>query len=305
MQIAGFPIDQLFVLPIAIIAFLLLLTVIVFFHEYGHFSVARLLGVRVDVFSIGFGKPIARWVDRKGTEWRIAMLPFGGYVKFFGDAGPASDASEDVAQEQSSPKDAPPQENAMATTQFPRPGSEEQIGRGMTPEEKAACFHFKPLWRRAAIVAAGPFANFLLATAIFWALLVILGNGYREPIVGEVTPESAAAEAGFQPGDRILRINGKEITTFSDIRIEVILASGEPLTFEVERAGRAETLVATPRRQEAVDAYGNKIRVGVLGVRSKRATPINSSGSARCRRWGRRRRVWAKSSPPPSSFWAD
>ncbi|MEL6213626.1 MAG: site-2 protease family protein [Pseudomonadota bacterium] len=151
MSLDAFSLPQLLlVLPIFIAAFILLLTLIVFFHEYGHFSVARLLGVRVDTFSIGFGKPIATWTDKKGTEWRIAWLPLGGYVKFFGDAGPASNASGDVQEE----KDA-----GMATTQFPRPGEEEKVGRGMTPEEKAVCFHFKPLWRRAAIVAAGPIAN--------------------------------------------------------------------------------------------------------------------------------------------------
>ena len=114
MSIAGISLDQLLILPITVVAFIALLTIIVFFHEYGHFSMARLLGIRVDVFSIGFGKPIARWVDKKGTEWRIAMLPFGGYVKFFGDAGPASEASEIVKEEAASEQ----KSTGLATTQF-------------------------------------------------------------------------------------------------------------------------------------------------------------------------------------------
>ena len=125
MTIAGIPLQTLLAAPIAILAFVVLLSIIVFIHEYGHFATARALGVKVDVFSIGFGKPIARWTDRHGTEWRIALLPLGGYVKFFGDASPASNPSKAVA------------EPHPATTQFPAPGHEEEIGRGMTPEQRA------------------------------------------------------------------------------------------------------------------------------------------------------------------------
>jgi len=261
MSIAGFTLDQLLILPITAIAFIALLTIIVFFHEYGHFSVARLLGVRVDVFSIGFGKPLARWTDKKGTEWRIARWPLGGYVKFFGDAGPASNASDEVASEQAD------RGSQVGTTQFPRPGEEAEVGRGMTPEEKAVCFHFKPLWRRAAIVAAGPLANFLLAIVIFWALLVFLGRNYTDATIGEVLPESAAAEAGFKPGDRVTAIDGKSIKEFNDIRYIVILSSGDELTFDIDRDGAQIQLLATPRRSESEDAFGNKTRVGLLGVR--------------------------------------
>lgn len=260
-SIAGFTLDQLLILPITAVAFIALLTIIVFFHEYGHFSIARLLGVRVDVFSIGFGKPLARWTDKKGTEWRIARWPLGGYVKFFGDAGPASDASEEVQEEKAD------RSAQVGTTQFPRPGEEAEVGRGMTPEEKAVCFHFKPLWRRAAIVAAGPFANFLLAAVIFWGLLVFLGRNYVDATVGEVLPDSAAAEAGFQPGDRITAIGGKSIKEFNDVRYVVMLSSGDELTFEVERDGQQIQLKATPRRADSEDAFGNKTRVGLLGIR--------------------------------------
>ncbi|MBB5518511.1 M50 family metallopeptidase [Amphiplicatus metriothermophilus] len=260
MTVAGISFDQILILPISIIAFLLLLTIIVFFHEYGHFIVARLLGVRVDVFSIGFGKPLTRWRDRKGTEWRIAMIPLGGYVKFFGDANAASQrdpnlntADGEEAKTQSGP----------ATTQFPRPAA---AGRGLTPEEKKVCFHFKPVWARAAIVAAGPVANFILAVAIFWALLVAFGEGVWQPRIGMVEENSAAAEAGFQPGDLVLEANGRPIRDFQDLSITAKLSAGEPIRFLVERDGERIVLTATPRREEMTDAYGNPVSAGKLGV---------------------------------------
>lgn len=148
MTVAGIPLESFIILPITILAFLVLLTIIVFIHEYGHFSVARLLGVRVDVFSIGFGKPLLRWTDRKGTEWRVARWPLGGYVKFFGDLNAASQAS-------------PEAQKGPATTQFPTPGHEDEVAQGMSAEDRKVCFHFKPVWARALIVAAGPLANFV------------------------------------------------------------------------------------------------------------------------------------------------
>ncbi len=258
MTLAGISFDALLTLPITLVAFVILLCIIVFFHEFGHFSVARMLGVKVDVFSIGFGKTLARWRDKHGTEWRIAMLPLGGYVKFFGDAGPASNASADV--------EAARHHDHPATTQFPKPGHEHEIGRGMTAEERAACFHFKPVWARALIVAAGPFANFILAIAIFAALLMTFGNVVGEARVGAVQPGSAAEEAGFAPGDLILSIDGRTVETFSDLSITVRLNSGEPLTFVVDRGGAIIEIEATPRRQTIEDAFGNSAEMGVLGV---------------------------------------
>ncbi|GAB4521871.1 MAG: RIP metalloprotease RseP [Amphiplicatus sp.] len=261
MTVAGISLDQILILPISIIAFLILLTIIVFFHEYGHFSVARLLGVRVDVFSIGFGKPLARWKDRKGTEWRIAVIPLGGYVKFFGDANAASQRNPDLDPEGGEENDAA----GPATTQFPRPGAA-SAGRGLTPQEKKVCFHFKPVWARAAIVAAGPFANFVLAVAIFWALLMAFGEGVWEPRIGAVEENSAAAEAGFQPGDLILEADGRPIRDFQDLSITAKLSAGEPVRFLVERDGARIVLEATPRREEMTDAYGNPVAAGKLGV---------------------------------------
>lgn len=247
--------QSLLIFPITIAAFLALLMIIVFIHEYGHFSMARLLGVRVDVFSIGFGKPILRWVDRKGTEWRIAALPLGGYVKFFGDLNAASQASPEVAKA-----------SAPATTQFPKPGDTEEVGQGMTAEERAVCFHFKPVWARAAIVAAGPVANFILAVAIFASLFAAFGRQYAEPVVGSVLEASAAQEAGVLPGDRIVEVNGRSIDKFRQIQDAVSLSSGDALEVTVLRGGGEVELTIVPTRAEIEDRYGNPIEVWQLGI---------------------------------------
>ncbi|MEM9705864.1 MAG: RIP metalloprotease [Pseudomonadota bacterium] len=259
-MLSALSIDQLAVLPIAIAAFIVLLSVIVFFHEYGHFSVARFFGVRVDTFSIGFGKPIARWTDRHGTEWRIAALPLGGYVKFFGDANAASAPSDAVQGDGQGEV-----QEHRGGTQFPR--ADADAGKGMTPEEKAVCYHFKPVGVRAAIVAAGPIANFILSAVIFWGLIWWLGQDYYEPVIGDVLDDSAAAEAGFAPGDRVLAINGREIRRFTDISSAVQLGAGDRVAFEVERGGQTLVLEATPRRVETEDVFGNKVQLGQLGVR--------------------------------------
>jgi len=256
MSLAGITLQSLFILPITIVAFLALLMVIVFIHEYGHFSVARLLGIRVDVFSIGFGKPLLRWVDRKGTEWRIAMLPLGGYVKFFGDANAISQASEAVGEEKPAP----------ATTQFPKPGQEEDLARMLTPEERKVCFHFKPVWARAAVVSAGPIANFILAIVIFASVFMGFGRQIYEPIVGIVAEDSAAAEAGLEVGDRIISINGRSIATFDQVSDTVLLSGGDELRVTVVRDGTNKELSVTPRRVEAQDRYGNDIEKWLLGV---------------------------------------
>ena len=247
--------ETLLILPISIIAFIALLMIIVFFHEYGHFSVARLLGVKVDVFSIGFGKPILKWIDRKGTEWRISSLPLGGYVKFFGDLNAASQGPAEAAQR-------------PATTQFPSPREAAEVAGGMSAEERKVCFHFKPVWARAAIVAAGPLANFVLAVAIFSMLFMTLGRGIIEPVVGGVAEDSPAAIAGFEAGDRILSANGQRIEKFGDLYDAVLVSGGGEMRFEIERGGEALTITAQPRRIEDTDRYGNKIERWQLGIAS-------------------------------------
>lgn len=269
MSFASFSPETLIVLPLTILAFLVLLTIIVFIHEYGHFSVARALGVKVDVFSIGFGKTLAKWVDRKGTEWRIAMLPLGGYVKFFGDLNAASQAPPDAqpgAPSGDTRKDEDGADPSPATTQFPKPGQEEELASHMTAEERAVCFHFKPVWARAAIVAAGPIFNFILAIVIFAALFMTLGRAESSPVVGSLLEGSAAEMAGLEPGDEIISVQGRKITKFRQLQDAVLISGGEPIPMGILRDGEPVEIVVTPARIEGTDRYGNPIESWQLGI---------------------------------------
>ncbi len=229
LSIVQLPATTLFVYAIP---FLVALTVIIFIHELGHFLVARWCGVTVEAFSIGFGKEIIGWVDRKGTRWKVCWVPLGGYVRFAGDANAASMPSAD---------------NAGAPRE---PGN----------------FHGKPVWQRAAVVVAGPVANFILAIAIFTAAFALVGVPVAEPRVGEVNAGSAAEKAGIRPGDYIRAIDGARIEYFSDLQQAIVTRAGEKMTIVIERAGQFITLDATPDESEKPDGFGGKIRIGLLGV---------------------------------------
>ena len=218
-----------------IVPFLFVLTIVVFFHELGHFYAARRCGVRVEVFSVGFGRAIASWHDKHGTEWKIGWLPLGGYVKFFGDENEAS--APDAEKLKELPDDA----------------------RGDT-------LFFKPLWQRAIVVAAGPVANFILAIIIFASLYTLLGQRITDPVIGTVVENSAAERAGMKTGDLITAIDGDEVTTFSQVRRLVTVSAGVPLDFSLERGGVDLLLTATPDRVLEVDRFGNEYHVGRLGV---------------------------------------
>lgn len=218
-----------------IVPFLFVLTIVVFFHELGHFYAARRCGVRVEVFSIGFGRAIASWNDKHGTEWKIGWLPLGGYVKFFGDENEAS--APDAEKLKELPDDA----------------------RGDT-------LFFKPLWQRAIVVAAGPVANFILAIIIFASLYTLLGQRVTDPVIGTVVENSAAERAGLQTGDLIVAMNGDEVTSFSQVRRLVTVSADVPIAFSVARGGVDLTLTATPDRVLEVDRFGNEYHVGRLGV---------------------------------------
>ncbi len=221
-----------------VLPFLIAITIIVFVHEYGHFQVARWCGVKVDVFSIGFGKEIFGWNDRHGTRWKICWLPLGGYVRFEGDANAAS-----------------------------MPGQEPQIA-----PRSAGNFHGKAIWQRAAIVAAGPIANFILAVLIFTAAYSVIGVPYSEPRVDEVIAGSAAEQAGLKPGDFIRKVDGKDTKSFGAVQEIVFQQGGVTLPVVVERAGGLIELSLTPRLQEMPDGFGGKIKVALLGVRHNPAT---------------------------------
>jgi regulator of sigma E protease len=218
-----------------IVPFLFVLTVVVFFHELGHFLVARWCGIRVLVFSLGFGPEIVGFNDRYGTRWKLAAIPLGGYVKFFGDENAASVPDREAAA-------------------------------GMSEAEKKDSFIHKPVGPRAAVVAAGPIANFILAIVIFAVIFMTFGKQTTTARVDTVQPNSAAAAAGFKPGDLVLRIGGTRVDNFADMQRIVSVSAGEPLTVEVERGGVPVTLTATPEARELKDNFGNVHRLGVLGI---------------------------------------
>jgi regulator of sigma E protease len=218
-----------------LVPFLFVLTIVVFFHELGHFLVARWCGIRVLVFSLGFGPEIAGFNDRHGTRWKISAVPLGGYVKFFGDDNAAST----------------PDRSAAAA---------------MSESEKKDSFVHQPVPSRAAVVAAGPLANFVLAVAIFAGIFMVVGKQTTTARVDAVQEGSAAAAAGFRPGDLVVSIDGDKIGSFSDMQRIVSVSSGEPLKIVVERDGQPVTLTATPQLKELKDNFGNVHRLGVLGV---------------------------------------
>lgn len=220
-----------------IFPFLFVLSLVVFFHELGHFLIGRWCGVKVDAFSLGFGPEIFGFDDRYGTHWRLAALPLGGYVKFHGDANGASVTDEAAAA-------------------------------AMSPQERAVSFFAQNVWKRAAIVAAGPIANFILAIVIFTGIFYVNGRAILLPMVDDVAEGSAAELAGFQPGDLIVSIDGIKVDSFEEMQRIVQTASNMELVFTVDRAGKLMEIAATPRRRDVVTAFGTT-RVGILGVQSK------------------------------------
>jgi regulator of sigma E protease len=218
-----------------VVPFLFVLTIVVFFHELGHFLIARWAGVKVLTFSLGFGPELAGFNDRFGTRWKISAIPLGGYVKFFGDESEASTPSSETLS-------------------------------NMTAEERAGSFHHKDVGRRAAIVAAGPIANFLLAIVIFTCLFTFFGKPSTTARVDKIEASSAAAAAGFQVGDIVTAIDKQAIGSFSDMQRVVSIHAGEPLNFTIKRGDSTLELKGTPELKEVKDAFGNAHRLGVLGI---------------------------------------
>ena len=215
--------------------FLVALTILVFFHELGHFWVARLAKVRVEVFSVGFGAELFGWNDKAGTRWKIGVIPLGGYVKMFG--------------------------------QSDLPGDEDEDQPPLTDKEKAVSFQHKTLAQRTAIVAAGPIANFLLSVVLIAGLMATFGAARPYAGVGEIMPGSTAAEAGFEAGDRIVSIDGEAVEWFSDL---VRIVSVQPeilLKIKVRRGDDEFVLTATPKRHQQPGAEGKTVEIGLLGVR--------------------------------------
>ncbi|MCE2927499.1 MAG: RIP metalloprotease RseP [Rickettsiales bacterium] len=220
-----------------LLAFFIVISVIVFIHEFGHYIVAKWCGVKISAFSIGFGKEIFGWTDRSGTRWKISLLPLGGYVKMYGDASEASTADMGALD-------------------------------AMSDEEKKLTFHHKPLSKKAAIVAAGPIANFLLTILVFSYFIMTSGLPSVEPVVGQIMPGSAAEAAGLKPGDRVNQINDEKVKSFNDIPYLISTNLGTPVTLHVERASEKLVIVLTPREVEEDDGLGNKIKRPLIGIKS-------------------------------------
>jgi regulator of sigma E protease len=220
------------------VPFLVVLTVVVFIHELGHFLVGRWCGVGVHAFSVGFGPELFGFNDRHGTRWKLSAIPLGGYVKFAGDINGAS----------------VPDAATLAR---------------MTPAERAVSFHHKTVAQRAAVVAAGPIANFLLAIAIFAGITYVSGRQILAPRVDMVQPGSAAERAGFQPGDLVLSIDGRAISSFTDMQRIISASAEDEIRVVIDRDGRQMTLTAVPELKETMTPFG-KQRIGLLGLQATR-----------------------------------
>lgn len=229
---------------LAVLAFFILVTPLVVLHEFGHFLVARLCGVKVDRFSVGFGRAIASWKTRSGMEWRLGWIPLGGYVKFAGDATAASAVpnSEDLAE------------------------LKREIAAAEGPGAYKRYFHFKPVWQRALIVAAGPFTNFVLAIGLFAILFSAIGIVIAPARVQQVIPGTPAASAGFKAQDLIVQIGDDNIESADEAVQDIRLRSGTATGFVVIRDGRRVELTATPQRVRTVGGGLQPSQYGRLGL---------------------------------------
>jgi len=243
-------------------AFIVVVGILVFVHEFGHYYIAIRNKVKVETFSIGFGPRLFGWRDKRGTAWQVCLLPLGGYVKMFGDVDPAS-VGTDPAQV-----------------------------AAMTPEERAQAFFAKPVGVRAAIVAAGPGINFLFSIIVLFLLYVSLGQAVLPPKIGEVFPDKPAAQAGMLAGDTIKQINGEIVDDFTDIKRILSSDLGAKLDVIVDRDGQEISMTITPEVEDVTNNFGIVHRTGRIGVMAggepefKRLNPLQAVGAAFADTWG-------------------
>ena len=232
--------------PIYLIAFLSVITVVVFVHELGHFLVARWVGVRIEVFSIGFGRELFGFYDRHGTRWKFCLLPLGGYVKMFGEADELLEAD--------------------GTT------------RQLTQTERSQSFFHKSLLRRSAVVVAGPVANYIFAIIVLAIMFMTYGQPFTAPVIGFVNEDSAAEEAGLEAGDRIISIDGQPMERFEDIAAIIQFGLGKPVELVFQRDGVQHTMLVQPDVVETDDNFGNVTRIGRLGIKPASDTEVRTHG---------------------------
>lgn len=227
---------------LTILAFVLVIGPLVFIHELGHYFVGRWFGVHAEAFSIGFGREILGWSDRRGTRWKVGWMPLGGYVRFAGDMSPASEPTEEW--------------------------------KALPAEERARTFQAKPVWQRALIVLAGPITNFLFALIILAGFALAYGQSQTPPVIDRLVAGAAAESGGLRIGDRIEAINGRQMRTFDDIAGFVLYRPDELVSVDIVRGGVAQRLrIETGVRIER-DRFGNEYRLGVLGIYSPRAVIV-------------------------------
>ena len=222
---------------ITVVAFVAVISFVVVIHELGHYWAGRAFGVHAEAFSIGFGSELFSWRDRLGTRWRIAAMPLGGYVRFRGDENAASAPDRETLEKLRAERD-----------------------------DADTVLHFKPLWQRAVVVAAGPAANFVLAVVLFAVIGALRGEVAVQPLIGQVVEGAPAAEAGFQAGDEILTMDGRRVDSFFEVMQHVSVRAGNPVDFTVARDGQTVSLSATPERRMRPDGLGGERALGFLGV---------------------------------------
>ena len=238
--------------------FILVISVVVFVHEYGHYWVARRCGIRVMSFSIGFGRPLFGWTDSHGTRWQVAWLPFGGYVKMFGDADPASSPDATV--------------------------------KTMSEEEKKVAFFHQSVNKRMAVVVAGPATNYIFAIIVLAILFMFQGQPFSPPMIGSVAENGVAARAGLLGGDKVISIDGESVSRFEDIKRIVSMSTGSPLPFIIERNGVTQTFTVTPEMTNQTDHFGGMHRMGRIGIVSddldyKKWPPLKAVKQATIETW--------------------
>lgn len=244
--------DFLTQVPHYAIPFLVVLSILVFVHELGHYLVARFCGVRVEAFSIGFGKELFGFKDSHGTRWKICLIPLGGYVQMFGDADPTS-----------------------STTKLEKVQS-------LTAAEKETAFYHKKVWQRCLIVAAGPAINFVYAIVVLAVLFSVQGQMYSPSEIGGLVEHGPAEKAGFKIGDKIVSVNGLHIERFQELQREINVNLGAEMVFVVDRNGTQSTITASPEIVDQTDNFGFKHQIGRLGIVSTSKAEIkkHTVGSA-------------------------